>query len=169
MNASLQCSATELVSHPTPRPTSPSFRALGPKLAGKRFTAARWMPHYFNEVWPINGPGTPFDHSFGIAVRIVVTAAVIRSTSTNDLLSVLRLPTKYVRDLVALLDGLNWEQKLLPKLACVAKYQLPLDGLADLFDEIRVTRKRSFLDVLEAFALPRQKGMREGAIITSKA
>lgn len=169
MNNPLTCSATEPVSHTIPRPTSPSFRSLGPKLARKRFAAARWMPHYFDQVWPISGPGTPFDHSFGLAVRIVVTTAVIRSTSTNDLLSVLRLPKKYVRDLVALLDGLKWQENLLPKLACVAKYQLPLDGLEDLFEEVGATRTRSFLNVLEAFSQPRQKGMPKGVIITPKA
>jgi hypothetical protein len=170
MNASpLKCSVTELVSHHTPRPTSPSFRALGPRLARKRFAAARWMPHYFNEIWPIHGPGYPFDHSFPLVVRRVVTAAVVRSNSVNDLLSVLRLPKKYVQDLVALLDGLNWQHKLLPTLASVAKYQSTFDGMEDLLEEIRATRNRSFLNMLDAFARPRQKGMPEEAIIRPEA
>jgi hypothetical protein len=94
---------------------------------------------------------------------------VIRSNSVNDLLSVLRLPKKYVQDLVALLDGLNWQHKLLPTLASVAKYQSTFDGMEDLLEEIRATRNRSFLNVLDACARPRQKGMPEEAIIRPEA
>lgn len=57
---------------------------------------------------------------------------MIRSKSASDLLSVLSLPKKNVQDLVALLDGLDWQHKLLPKLAEVAKYQLTSTGLEDL-------------------------------------
>ena len=112
-------------------------KALGAKTVLRRLKGAPWLTDFLKYQWAPEGEEAYID-AYSATVRIIVTAAVLRSAHPYDLAFALGLPTIFVRMVLLMLGTVGWRYDILPDLIKYAEAPVDIASIKNMLSNFMI-------------------------------